>query len=410
MLFHRSTGTRKRQLHDSLLSRQSISTCRASDSIDQQRYDKAHIGFIEKSMTLVTVVWLVSLITFLQVGIHQHDLFENISDYQHQLPDGESTVNNLNNNHNTLSSRFMVKFDNAPKCNELSLEDISFTLVTHSSEDRLWMMEHHCKRWGYDNPISLAVFTNEDKYAIYSKLRSMGCKSSQISLHTIQSNVANNANNVSSSTIEGGRTIDEDSMMEYPINKLRNKALSSIRSSHGVVVDIDFWESDNLYTSLMTDNVKVELAKDPQLALVIPAFQIFRLCKENTQECDDMNIQYMPNAKEDLIGLLKRNMAHQFDPTNFGGHSTTDYYEFFRNQSELIELDCIKSQRYEPFLVIRYCESTPPYQEAFTGYGKNKVRQEERKAKEKNTTATCWRWLLENNDQSDSDSSSSIID
>jgi hypothetical protein len=36
-------------------------------------------------------------------------------------------------------------------------------------------------------------------------------------------------------------------------------------------------------------------------------------------------------------------------------------------------LASIKSNRYEPYLVVRYCSELPPFQEGFTGYGKNKM-------------------------------------
>ena len=39
------------------------------------------------------------------------------------------------------------------------------------------------------------------------------------------------------------------------------------------------------------------------------------------------------------------------------------------------DLPCILSNRYEPYLATRYCKEYPPYQTAFTGYGKNKMTQ-----------------------------------
>ena len=48
---------------------------------------------------------------------------------------------------------------------QLSVDDVDFTLVTQVSSDRLWMMEHQCRRWKYNNetfyPISLSVLTND---------------------------------------------------------------------------------------------------------------------------------------------------------------------------------------------------------------------------------------------------------
>jgi hypothetical protein len=38
-----------------------------------------------------------------------------------------------------------------------------------------------------------------------------------------------------------------------------------------------------------------------------------------------------------------------------------------------LPIDCLHSWLYEPYLVVRYCREMPPFQEAFTGYGRNKV-------------------------------------
>ena len=66
--------------------------------------------------------------------------------------------------------------------------------------------------------------------------------------------------------------------------------------------------------------------------------------------------------------------ASAFDPTNFGGHGSTRYKEWLnQNSDELVDIPCVLSNRYEPYLVFRYCEDLPPFQNAFTGYGKNKM-------------------------------------
>ena len=44
-----------------------------------------------------------------------------------------------------------------------------------------------------------------------------------------------------------------------------------------------------------------------------------------------------------------------------------------QEDGSLLEIPCLKSNRYEPFVVVRYCRDLPPFQEAFSGYGKNKM-------------------------------------
>jgi hypothetical protein len=72
--------------------------------------------------------------------------------------------------------------------------------------------------------------------------------------------------------------------------------------------------------------------------------------------------------------MFEKRHGHIFDPTNKGGHGSTDYKTWFKQQpASLRSIDCLQSNRYEPFVMIRYCRDMPPFQAAFSGYGKNKV-------------------------------------
>ncbi len=267
-------------------------------------------------------------------------------------------------------------------------EDIDYTLVTHSSEDRLWMMEHHCQRWGYDRQISIAVFTNQSVESIYLILEAMGCHREQILLQTVEVGVPPNNNNNNATKIHD-HSIDHNSkedshshsnslLENYPINKLRNMALSNVKTSHVLLLDIDFLESQNLYNTLQRKDVKKVFAEDDKMAIVVPAFQLNRRCSVE-EECDVRNIRSMPYTREELKKLILKGHATMFDPTNRGGHGTTKYSLWMQKTSPgLIDIDCIKSKRYEPYVVVRYCagagaDSLPPFQERFNGYGKNKL-------------------------------------
>ena len=87
-----------------------------------------------------------------------------------------------------------------------------------------------------------------------------------------------------------------------------------------------------------------------------------------------------------LTGLaegIKKKRITMFDPTNFGGHGSTEYSTWFqqssmgivgtKNGGSVYDLPCIKSNRYEPYIMVRYCDNLPPFQPVFAGYGKNKV-------------------------------------
>lgn len=266
---------------------------------------------------------------------------------------------------------FQATAMNAPSCSvELDVADISFTLVTQVSEDRLWMLTQHCKRW--PGVISVAVFTDKSVKELEDQLDSEGqlygkCRPNQVAFSVLSKKNFEN--------------------MGYPVNALRNLAFRNVYTTHFMYADIDFWVSSNLHDILNLEFVRRELANDAKLALIIPAFQIRRKCSdldwttfnpetEPEPECRDENIPRMPLNMEDLTELLVNHQASAFDPTNRGGHGSTSYREWFRmSDGELWDIPCILSNRYEPYVAARWCDAYPPYQEVFTGYGKNKMTQ-----------------------------------
>lgn len=245
--------------------------------------------------------------------------------------------------------------ESAPNCTEpLPSDDVvTFTLVTQLSEDRLWMMEHHCQRWSKDgalfSPMSIAVFTQRSVEEIQSDLIRLRCPLKDLTVQTVSG------------------YSDEN----YPVNALRNSALRTVKTTHVVYVDIDFWESDDLFQTLQLQ--RNALRQSHKTALVIPAFQLNRQCHE-WRDCRDRNVPLMPKKKSALLDLVFDHHASTFDPTNTGGHGSTKYGDWFdQEQDELIPIECFQSNRYEPYLVFRYCRDLPPFPEAFTGYGKNKM-------------------------------------
>ena len=59
----------------------------------------------------------------------------------------------------------------------------------------------------------------------------------------------------------------------FPVNALRNLAISSVKTSHFMYLDVDFWPSSNLYDQLHSKDTLLALSSDPKLAVVVPAFQ-----------------------------------------------------------------------------------------------------------------------------------------
>ena len=325
-------------------------------------------SFVKKLLFDFMIIWSLFMIIIFVLNFNENHSNGN---------DNGSNINIMNEKHfpSEISKNFMTTFDDAPRCSKIDPQDVDYTLVTHSSEDRLWLMEHHCKRWG-DNPISIAVLTNQEVNDIYERLTFLGCNREKITIQTINPGTETNEQKQDTDLSlkqDASRNTLEESIRDYPINKLRNMALSKIKTSHALLVDIDFLESKNLYLSLQNKDVRREFAEDEKLAVVIPAFQLYHGCNLN-KDCKELNMSRMPNTKKELNVLVKKRMANIFDPTNIGGHGTTDYLSWLHEvEPGLVNIRCIKSKRYEPYVALRFCESLPPFQESFNGYGKNKL-------------------------------------
>ena len=266
-----------------------------------------------------------------------------------------STIFELSMFGNKSPSDFQLYTPYAPSCSKpLDAHSVSYTLVSQLSNDRLWMVPYHCERWG-ENPMSIVVFTDTEAADIKSQLVSEGCSTNYLTVQTVKK-----------SKYDPGGT-------EYPVNLLRNMAASVVKTTHIMYADVDFWPASDLHSILSGEKIKERLASDPKLATVIPVFQMYRLCKEY-KDCRDVNIPSMPRTKDSLLALIKQKKASTFDPTNVGGHGSTKYITW-RDQETgtFVDLPCIKSNRYEPYLVFRYCSELPPFQEGFAGYGKNKM-------------------------------------
>jgi hypothetical protein len=225
------------------------------------------------------------------------------------------------------------------------------------------MLTQHCHRW--PGPISAAVFTDIPATKIQLIItRDNGaygkCQINQVTITTL----------AKTGVPEG----------EYPVNALRNLALQGVKTTHLFYADVDFWSSVNLYETLHSDQVKQRLSQDDKLALVIPAFQMKRQCddhgtsKSASITCRLNNMDIMPRTQTEILEMVHAMNATAFDPTNKGGHGSTLYEEWYSQQvGELRDIPCISSNRYEPYVAVRYCRHLPPFQEVFTGYGKNKM-------------------------------------
>jgi hypothetical protein len=346
--------------HESLVGASVKSIISLSNDVPlrKKRRRKIHGSLSLATRRRVRFCFLVSVTTFLLVAcfyiLEKHNRTTQRQQYGRPLQEYKDQ-GAVAYQHTSASARFSA-VGTGPMCTALKAADVSYTLVTQFSHDRMWMMEQHCERWG-PHPMSIAVLTNKTASSIHQELTAMGCPLSEqfISVQTLSL-----------------QDSSSEQLADYPVNVLRNMALTKVKTSHVAYVDVDFWESTDLHTNLMRDHVRHALAMDPKAALVLPAFQMKRQCKD-LRECPEVNIPIMPHNQNDLFDLFRNKNATQFDPYNRGGHGSTRYRDWMKQTEELLPISCVLSNRYEPYLVVRYCHDLPPFQTAFSGYGKNKM-------------------------------------
>ena len=159
----------------------------------------------------------------------------------------------------------------------------------------------------------------------------------------------------------------------YPINTLRNLALSGVKTSHVLYADVDFFGSPDLHHVLHLPSTRKKFALDVKFAAVIPALSYKRACADEN-DCLEENLEMMPYTPEEVYDRLKTIDVWPFDPYNKGGHGSTRLWDWCRQeQGTFLDIECFRSNRYEPYVAVRYCKDLPPYQEKFSGYGKNKM-------------------------------------
>jgi hypothetical protein len=240
----------------------------------------------------------------------------------------------------------------APVCAPLEEHEVTFGLAIALKESELSMVSHHCRRWGISAPISIAVLTDMSPERVAKKLKSFQynkCRPEQLTIATLSAGQGRSSATASDTT--------------YPLNQLRNLAIQGLSTTHIVYLDIDMWTSVELYDTLNSPSIRRELAKNPLLAIVLPAFEVDPTSFKSRSEC----VQNIPATFESLIMQLTEKTAGVMGPNDIALQGSTLYRSWVRQKNaELVPIDCVSSDYYEPFLAVRYCQSLPPFQEVLT--------------------------------------------
>ncbi|EEC46858.1 predicted protein [Phaeodactylum tricornutum CCAP 1055/1] len=265
---------------------------------------------------LFLVVWALFMAATAAVFHYQVAVFTVLPDST--LRATTFVTNNSHEDEGYQKYDFKVQSQMAPTCSPLKAQDIDFTLVTQLSPDRLKLMKLHCERWG-NHPISLAVAAAMDPEIILSTLSEYGCNTEMITVSLL-----------------------------------------------------------NLYQTLHLH--RETLSGDHLNALVVPAFELSKVCDPKRAPCAAHNLAKLPKTKDALLKLYetvrlpKLHVAQFNRDTNFHGHSSTRYTDWITQPArQLLHIECVTSDRYEPYIVVRHCQSLPPFQEAFVGFGQNKI-------------------------------------
>jgi hypothetical protein len=278
------------------------------------------------------------------------------------------TMNSFAANHTSCSF--------SESSNYINDQDLQTTLVTQTSMDRLWILNETCTRW--KDPIVAVVFVPHDQQqkVLKEKFHISSCPHIHLILY------------ISSPK-------ESSALKEYPVNRLRNVGLDAVSTSHVLVVDVDFLPSQDLHLTIkhaLKNNFDTN--KFQNQALIIPAFERVppKPCGTE-QECASYlqsNKSFLPHSFSELHKCVKNKNCIVFQSdVNWDGHYSTRSDQWLQEKfymdpqrQRLKMVDCFHSARYEPYVVLKWCPTSPEmksipqapyYDERFHGYGKNKI-------------------------------------
>jgi len=249
-----------------------------------------------------------------------------------------------------------------PDCQKAG-DEIGFTLVMQLSWDRSWMLDPICQRWR--SPVAVAVYVPAGDEHLFDPAEvAQECRANGMRMHIFRDD-------------RGGPAM-------FPVNQLRNAALNLVRTTHFLYSDVDHWPMDGLAEQLhevARANPKVFASRYD--SLVVPTFEHAdqSACDEHVgtpelQRCLEAEAATTtPLTFEEIRDCYddqRCQMYHKHFPFS---HTSTDYEKVFETQANDIRmLECIESERYEPYLVMRYSAVVPYFDERFVGYGLNKIQ------------------------------------
>lgn len=208
------------------------------------------------------------------------------------------------------------------------------TLVAQLSMDRLQMVEALCEQW--EGPISLAMYMSDSEVQ-------------QFLGYAQTSKTLSERKNI------GYHIVYRDGPF-YPINKLRNVALSQVVTPYVFLSDIDFLPMAGLYEYLKRSVAQVGMSESKK-GLVVPAFEtlLYRIL--------------FPKSKAELLNMLNYGTLFTFRYHVWPqGHAPSNFAKW-RTATTPYRIKWAVD--FEPYLVVR--RDVALYDTRFVGFGWNKV-------------------------------------
>ena len=178
---------------------------------------------------------------------------------------------------------------------------------------------------------------------------------------------------------------------QYPINKLRNKAISYITTSHYYFSDMDNWPSRSpLFLPFLSTSEPLRRTASPAALrserrqadhhrpclpdqnVSLRHFPAVRRHVDSLVFCHSRYASYFPKTKRDLHSCILDHRCQTFRPREW----LHDYYPrgWFDSKEPLMKLECLRSDTQEPYVVVKRSAMLPAFNESFVTYAYDKIQ------------------------------------
>lgn len=239
------------------------------------------------------------------------------------------------------------------------------TLVTFGTVDRIGVLRDTLSTWNGLIFVAIYITSDDDIKELEYFMQSSNAARRQLTVHLLWA--------------EGDANTDP-----FPVNALRNLALTGVPTTHFLYADMDFVPSFGSRLQIIKEQklLKDSYTGKSRQMLVLPAFQCARPSKRS--ECGPLEFKFNYMQMWQIKQLARFGQFDSFGGRYRGYHGSTDLNKFLRSAKPYAipaKAEHQVSVNYEPYAVlptrIRGKNSTMNpfllWDEIFTAYGRNKI-------------------------------------